>query len=63
MESNDNFLEEKRKGLRPEGELRHFKGLVKSLMQYASKLLAELELEETGPQAERLMGLLDHYLS
>jgi hypothetical protein len=32
-------------------------------MQDAFKVLAELELEASGPEAERLMELLDHYLS
>ncbi len=63
MKSNNSFLEENRKELPPEVELRHFKGVVKSLMQDASKVLALLELEVTGPEAERLMELLDHYLS
>jgi hypothetical protein len=62
MESNDSFLEENRKGLPPEVELHHFKGVVKSLMQDASKALALLELEVSGAEAERLMELLDHYL-
>lgn len=64
MESSDSLLEENRKELPPEEELRHFKGVVKSrLMQDASKVLAELEVEVSGPEAERLIELLDHYLS
>jgi hypothetical protein len=63
MGSNDSFLKEDRKELSPTEELRHFKGVVGSLMRDASKVLAELELEVSGPEAERLMELLDHYLS
>jgi hypothetical protein len=62
MESWDRFLEENRKELAPEEELHHFKGIIKSLMQDASKVLAQLELEVSGTEAERLMELLDHYL-
>ena len=48
--------------LPPDERLRLFKGVVENLMHDASKVLAELELEVNGPEAERLMSLLDHYL-
>jgi len=49
--------------LPPDERLRLFKGVVENLMHDASKVLAELELEVNGPEAERLMSLLDQYLS
>jgi hypothetical protein len=63
MVSDNSFFRERKGPLPPEEELRHFKGVVKSPMQDASKVLAELELEVSGPEAERLIELLDHYLS
>ena len=63
MASNENVMKQGKGELPPEEELRHFKGVVKSLMQDASKVLAQLELEVSGAEAERLMELLDHYLS
>ena len=47
----------------PEVELHHFKGVVRSLMRDASEVLAELELEVSGAEVERLTELLDHYIS
>lgn len=60
MGNNDSFVKPGREGLPPEEELRHFRGVAKSLLQDASKVLAELELEVSSPEAERLMELLDH---
>jgi hypothetical protein len=60
MVSDNSFFKERRGPLPPEVELRHFKGVVKSLMQDESKVLAELELEVSGPEDERLIELLDH---
>ncbi len=50
------------KKLPPEEELRHFKNVVKSLMNDASKVLAEIELLSHGAEIEEQIHLLDHYL-
>ena len=50
------------KKLPPEEELKHFKAVVKSLMNDASKVLAEIELLSHGAEIEEKISLLDHYL-
>lgn len=50
------------KKLPPEEELKHFKNVVKSLMNDASKPLAEIELLSQEPEIEEKISLLDHYL-
>ena len=50
--------------LPPEEELRLIKGVVKSLMRDASKVLAQIELlEVSGAEVDELIHLLDQYLS
>jgi hypothetical protein len=50
------------KPLSPEKELMHFKGVVRSVMLDASKVLANIELLVHGAEVEEQMSLLDHYL-
>lgn len=63
MASNNDKMKSDEVELPPEEELRAFKKLVKSLMQDASEVLGQIELEVSGAEAERLVELLDHYLS
>lgn len=46
----------------PKEELKHFKSVVKSLMNDASKVLAEIELLYQGTEIEEQISLLNHYL-
>lgn len=48
--------------LTPEKELEYFKGVVRSLMSDASKVLAHIELPSHGAEIEEEIHLLDHYL-
>ena len=48
--------------LSPDEELKHFKGVVRSLMYDASKVLAHIELLSHGAEVEEEISLLDHYL-
>ena len=50
------------KRLPPEKELMHFKGVVRSVMIDASKVLANIELLSNGAELEEQIELLDHYL-
>jgi hypothetical protein len=46
----------------PEEELRLFRGVVKSLMRDASKVLAEIMLQSRGTRLEQSASLLDSYI-
>ena len=59
MENPDRPLD---KRLPPEKELMHFKGVVRSVMIDASKVLANIELLSHGAELEEQIALLDHYL-
>lgn len=48
--------------LTPEKELEYFKGVIRSLMYDASKVLAHIELLSHGAEIEEKIRLLDHYL-
>ena len=63
MASNNDKVKSDEVELPPEEELRAFKKLVKSLMQDASEVLGQIELEVSGAETERLIELWDHYLS
>lgn len=63
MANNNDKVKSDEVELPPEEELRAFKRLVKSLMQDASEVLGQIELEVSGAEAERLIELWDHYLS
>lgn len=52
----------KGKKVQPEEELKHFKAIVKSIMDDASKALAEIILLSNGSEIEEKISLLDHYL-
>ncbi|MEA2005352.1 MAG: hypothetical protein U9O50_03725 [Acidobacteriota bacterium] len=52
----------KSKELPPEERLKHFKNVVKSLMNDASKVLGEIELLPHGAEIKEKISLLDHYL-
>jgi len=61
MEKSDDSLA-KNGELTPEKELEYFKGVVRSLMYDASKVLAHIELLSHGAEIEEEIHLLDHYL-
>ena len=63
MASNNNIMKSGKGELPPEEELQAFKKVVKSLMQDASEVLGQIELEVSGAKVEELIHLLDHYLS
>ena len=62
MASNKNKVKPNEVELPPEEELRAFQSLVKSLMQDASEVLGQIEMEVSGAEAEELIHQLDHYL-
>jgi len=49
-------------GLAPADELRHFKAVVRSLMNQAESILAEIELAAHGKALEDKIAVLDHCL-
>ena len=61
MKNSDDSLA-KSGGLPPEGELKYFKAVVRSLMNDASKVLARIELLSHGAEIEEGIHLLDRYL-
>ncbi len=48
--------------LSPEEELGHFKNVVSSVMDDASKALAFIELHAHGAELEEQLDILDHYI-
>ncbi|MBI4645829.1 MAG: hypothetical protein HY738_04300 [Bacteroidia bacterium] len=48
--------------LTPEEKIKHFKNVVKVLMNDASKVLAEIELISKGDEMEEKISLLNHYV-
>jgi len=48
--------------LPPEEELKHFKNVVRSAMDDASKALGFIELYADGAEIEEQIRLLDHYI-
>jgi len=62
MASNNDKVKSDEVGLPPEEELRAFKKLVNGLMQDASEVLGQIELEVSGAEVEELIHRLDHYL-
>ena len=58
--SDESLLKDKK--LKFEGELKHFKNVVKSLMNDASKVLADIELLSCGSEIVEKISLLNHYL-
>ena len=61
MEKSDDSLA-KNGELPAEKELAYFKGIVRSLMNDASEVLAYIELLSHGAEIEEEIHLLDHYL-
>ncbi|HUW29993.1 MAG TPA: hypothetical protein VM223_00115 [Planctomycetota bacterium] len=49
-------------GLAPADELSHFKAVVRSLMNQAESILAEIELSAHGKAIEDKIAMLDHCL-
>ncbi len=50
------------KKLTPEEELKHFKNVVKSLMEESSKALVNIDLFSHGVEIKEEISLLSHYL-
>ena len=61
MASNNDKVKSDEVELPPEEELSAFKKLVKSLIQDASEVLGQIELEVSGAKVEELIHQLDLY--
>lgn len=62
MASNNDKVKSDEVELQPEEKLCAFEKLVNSLMQDASEVLGQIELEVGGAEVEELIHRLDHYL-